>query len=104
MRRPFMASADAAIPGLHQMITEDHMLAHSHVAHEAAPASAAHESPTARMADRHAEVPSARPTRYTLKRRVKNLGKRALRRLFEAGQRCGFDLLPRHFYSQIPDI
>jgi hypothetical protein len=37
-------------------------------------------------------------------RRVKDLGKRGLRRLFEVGQRLGFDLLPRHFYSQIPDI
>ena len=39
-----------------------------------------------------------------LKRRVKELGKRAIRRCFEAGQRCGFDILPRHFYSQVPDI
>lgn len=30
--------------------------------------------------------------------------KRLLRRAFEAGQRAGFDLLPRHFYSQIPTI
>jgi len=37
-------------------------------------------------------------------RRVKNLGKRGLRRLFEVGQRLGFDFLPRHFYSQVPDI
>jgi hypothetical protein len=43
-------------------------------------------------------------TRPTVKRRVKELGKRTIRRCFEAGQRWGFDLLPRHFYSQIPDI
>lgn len=30
--------------------------------------------------------------------------KRALRRLFEVGQRLGFDVLPRHFYSEIPDM
>jgi hypothetical protein len=40
----------------------------------------------------------------TPRRRLKNLGKRALRRLFELGQRSGFDVLPRHFYSEIPDI
>ena len=44
------------------------------------------------------------PTRPSLKRRVKDMGKRALRRFFEIGQRGGFDVLPRHFYSQIPDI
>jgi predicted O-methyltransferase YrrM len=27
-----------------------------------------------------------------------------LRSLFEAGQRLGIDILPRHFYSEIPDI
>jgi predicted O-methyltransferase YrrM len=27
-----------------------------------------------------------------------------LRSIFEVGQRFGFDLLPRHFYSEIPDI
>lgn len=27
-----------------------------------------------------------------------------LRRLFEVGQRAGIDVLPRHFYSSIPDI
>lgn len=31
-------------------------------------------------------------------------GRGGLRRLFEMGQRLGFDLLPRHFYSSIPDI
>ena len=39
-----------------------------------------------------------------LKRWVKNTGKRQLRRLFEVGQRFGVDILPRHFYSSIPDI
>jgi hypothetical protein len=39
-----------------------------------------------------------------LKRRLKNLSKSALRKLFELGQRLGFDALPRHFYSEIPDI
>src|ERR1017187_981604 len=32
------------------------------------------------------------------------MGKRGLRRLFELGQRAGVDILPRHFYSQIPLI
>lgn len=40
----------------------------------------------------------------TLKRRVKNLGKRGLRRLFEFGQWFGVDILPRHFYSEVPSI
>jgi len=40
----------------------------------------------------------------TLKRHVKDLGKRGLRRFFEAGQRLGVDVLPRHFYSEIPDV
>src|SRR5829696_1512104 len=31
-------------------------------------------------------------------------GKAQLRTVFEAGQRLGIDVLPRHFYSQIPDI
>lgn len=39
-----------------------------------------------------------------LRRRLKNLGKDLLRHLFEFGQSCGFDFLPRHFYSEIPDI
>jgi len=30
--------------------------------------------------------------------------KKLLRYLFETGQLLGFDLLPRHFYSEIPDI
>lgn len=35
---------------------------------------------------------------------VKDVGKRLLRRTFELGQRVGVDVLPRHFYSDIPDI
>jgi hypothetical protein len=42
------------------------------------------------------------PTSFA--RRVRNAQKRALRRLFEISQRCRFDVLPRHFYSEIPDI
>ncbi len=34
----------------------------------------------------------------------RRLGKKALRRLLETGQRVGVDILPRHFYSQIPDL
>jgi hypothetical protein len=37
-------------------------------------------------------------------RRLKNSGKLLLRRVFETAQRFGFDVLPRHFYSEIPDI
>lgn len=37
-------------------------------------------------------------------RRVKDWGKSQLRTVFEAGQRVGVDVLPRHFYSQIPNI
>ena len=40
----------------------------------------------------------------TLKRRLKTRSKLWLRQGFELGQRLGFDLLPRHFYSEIPDI
>ncbi len=39
-----------------------------------------------------------------LRRRIKNMGKRGLRVLFEVGQRFGFDVLPRHFYSEVPSI
>jgi len=35
---------------------------------------------------------------------AKEWGKRRLRTLLEFGQRAGVDILPRHFYSQIPDI
>jgi hypothetical protein len=39
-----------------------------------------------------------------VKRAVKNLAKKMLRRGFEVGQRAGVDVLPRHFYSQIPNV
>jgi hypothetical protein len=39
-----------------------------------------------------------------LRRRLKERGKLLVRRAFESGQRLGFDVLPRHFYSQIPDF
>jgi Methyltransferase domain len=39
-----------------------------------------------------------------VKRALKNLVKQNLRRVFEVGQRVGVDVLPRHFYSQIPDV
>ena len=35
---------------------------------------------------------------------LKNRSKMLLRSAFEAGQRLGLDILPRHFYSEIPDI
>ena len=38
------------------------------------------------------------------KRRVKEFLKRRIRNCFEWGQRLGVDILPRHFYSQIPSI
>ena len=38
------------------------------------------------------------------KRRLKNTAKCAVRKLFEFGQRLGWDILPRHFYSEIPAI
>ncbi len=37
-------------------------------------------------------------------RAIKNLLKAALRKTFELGQRGGVDILPRHFYSEIPDL
>jgi hypothetical protein len=40
----------------------------------------------------------------TRTRRVKEWGKAHLRSVFELGQRFGVDVLPRHFYSEIPDI
>ncbi len=40
----------------------------------------------------------------SVKRRLKNVSKLVLRKLFEQGQRFGFDVLPRHFYSEIPPI
>ncbi len=36
--------------------------------------------------------------------RLSSWVKRRARTLFEAGQRARVDILPRHFYSQIPDI
>lgn len=38
------------------------------------------------------------------RRSFRNATKRALYRVFRLGQRAGFDLLPRHFYSSVPDI
>jgi predicted O-methyltransferase YrrM len=35
---------------------------------------------------------------------LKQNAKRLLYRMFEQGQRLGLDILPRHFYSEIPDI
>jgi hypothetical protein len=46
-------------------------------------------------------VASSRPQAT---RRAKEWAKGRLRRAFEAGQLLGVDVLPRHFYSQIPDI
>jgi predicted O-methyltransferase YrrM len=43
-------------------------------------------------------------TDATRTRRVKDWGKARLRTVFEVGQRFGVDVLPRHFYSAIPDI
>jgi len=40
----------------------------------------------------------------TLKRSLKTRSKDLLRRAFEVGQRLKFDILPRHFYSEIPNI
>ncbi len=37
-------------------------------------------------------------------RAIKNLFKAALRKTFALGQRIGVDILPRHFYSEIPDL
>jgi len=37
-------------------------------------------------------------------RAIKNHLKSALRKTFELGQRVGVDILPRHFYSEIPDL
>ncbi len=35
---------------------------------------------------------------------LRRIGKRAGRRGFELGQRVGLDILPRHFYSQVPNL
>lgn len=40
----------------------------------------------------------------SVKRHLKNFSKNSLRKGFELGQRLGVDVLPRHFYSEIPDI
>jgi predicted O-methyltransferase YrrM len=40
----------------------------------------------------------------SFQRALRNRFKNALHRLFLLGQPLGFDLLPRHFYSDIPDI
>ncbi len=39
-----------------------------------------------------------------MKRALKDAAKLASRKLFELGQRLGVDILPRHFYSSIPEI
>jgi hypothetical protein len=40
----------------------------------------------------------------TLRRRFKNFGKQGFRTIFELTQHLGIDILPRHFYSEIPDV
>jgi hypothetical protein len=40
----------------------------------------------------------------SLKRRLRNAAKAGFRRGFELGQHLGVDILPRHFYSSIPDF
>ena len=40
----------------------------------------------------------------SMKRAVKTRAKGGLRTLFEVGQRFGLHILPKHFYSSIPDI
>ncbi len=40
----------------------------------------------------------------SLRRQLKQLFKSQLHTLFAQGQRLGFDILPRHFYSEIPDL
>jgi hypothetical protein len=37
-------------------------------------------------------------------RKIKNSAKGALASAFQLGQRLGFDVLPRHFYSEVPNI
>jgi hypothetical protein len=39
-----------------------------------------------------------------MRRALKNAIKRMLARAFVVGQRLGVDILPRHFYSEVPDI
>jgi hypothetical protein len=38
------------------------------------------------------------------RRRLKERAKGGLRRVFELGQHVGVDILPRHFYSSVPDL
>lgn len=45
-----------------------------------------------------------RPLNIDTRFRVKRYAKLLLRKGFEAGQAAGVDVLPRHFYSDIPDI
>ena len=40
----------------------------------------------------------------SLKRKIKNALKGASLRIFHVGQRFGVDIMPRHFYSPVPDI
>lgn len=40
----------------------------------------------------------------SLKRKFKQFFKSQLHTVFAQGQRLGFDILPRHFYSEIPDL
>jgi Methyltransferase domain len=35
---------------------------------------------------------------------VRDIGKKVIRRVFDIGQRFGVNILPRHFYSPVPDI
>jgi hypothetical protein len=40
----------------------------------------------------------------TIARSIREAGKSMLHAMFDAGQRVGIDILPRHFYSSIPDL
>ena len=46
----------------------------------------------------------ARAPRGALSRYVRDFAKARLRGVFEAGQRVGLDILPRHYYSSVPDV
>jgi hypothetical protein len=48
--------------------------------------------------------PDTTKPRQPVSMRCKNLIKSQLHFVFEIGQRFGFDILPRHFYSEIPDL
>ena len=48
--------------------------------------------------------PLNKPRPITLKRALKNRLKRGMRTLFEVSQHFGLDVLPRHFYSEVPDV